>query len=352
VDKRQSRLLLRVLAGEASRDEESELQSWIDADPANARSADSLRAVWAAAGHHRDRSDPAAAWTRLAERTRLAGSPIRRIDSAPSTRRTRWGGLRIAAMVLIALGVATLGRPAARLVDDHVLHRTVTTGKGERVQLVLEDGSRVMLGVESRLRFPRRFSGRTRDVRLQGAAYFEVAHDVTRPFTVFTGDAVTRVLGTRFTVRDYPGAEPARVAVTEGRVAVRAVAAAPQDAGVLLTRGQAAEVAERRVVMEATNQARDLAWTQGTLAFHNAPVREVVAEIGRWYEVDLRVATPGLADRHLTIAFDDEPLETILQEISAVLGARVERRGRVLYLTPVSSPRREPPTADVRNGSL
>jgi transmembrane sensor len=255
--------------------------------------------------------------------------------------------------VLVALGVATLGRPAARLVDDHVIHRTVTTGKGERVQLVLGDGSRVLVGVESRFRYPRRFSRGARDVRLEGAAYFEVARDERRPFTVYTADAVTRVLGTRFTVRDYPGAELARVAVTEGRVAVRsAVAGAGDAASAVLTRGQAAEVRDQRVVLEPSVPARDLAWTQGTLAFHNVPVRDVVAEISRWYEVDLRVANPALGARHLTIAFDREPLETILQEIAVVLNARVERRGEVIYLTPVSAPRREPPTADVRHGSL
>jgi len=232
----------------------------------------------------------------------------------------------------------------------------VSTGKGERLSLVLDDGKRVMLGVESRLRVPRRFGAHARDVRLEGAAYFDVAHDHSRPFTVYTADAVTRVLGTRFTVRDYAGNEPARVAVTEGRVAVRPAGArgGMPAAGTLLVRGQAAMVdpAAHRVVRETTSRMRDLAWTQGTLAFDNAPVSEVVAEISRWYEVDLRVGSSTLATRHLTIAFDREPLETILQEIAAVLNARVERRGGVIYLTPSAPARREPPMADVRHGSL
>jgi transmembrane sensor len=358
VDKRHSRLLLRAFSGEASSAEQLELQGWLSAHPENSRKADELRAVWDAAGTLTDRADEASAWNRVVARTALyGGTPVRSIHSAPTARRrSLWAapGLRAAAMVLIALGLGTLSPPGRRLVDDHLIHRTVTTGKGERVRLVLEDGTRVLLGVDSKLRVPRRFGAHARDVRLAGAAYFEVAHDGSRPFTVYTADAVTRVLGTRFTVRDYAGNEPARVAVTEGRVAVRPASAAGgmPGAGTLLVRGQAAEVAGQRVVRETTNRVRDLAWTQGSLAFENAPVSEVVAEISRWYEVDLRVGSSTLAARHLTIAFDREPLETILQEIAAVLNARVERRGRVIYLTPSAPARRDPPMADVRHGSL
>jgi transmembrane sensor len=360
VDKRQSRLLLRAFGGEASPAEQRELEAWLRADPANAREADALRAVWNAAGTVVDRADESNAWKRVTALTAIhGGAPVRSITSAPSARRRAgWAvpALRAAAMVIFALGLGTLSPPGRRLIDDHVLNRTVSTGKGERLSLILEDGTRVMLGVDSRLRVPRHFGAHARDVRLDGAAYFEVAHDHSRPFTVYSADAVTRVLGTRFTVRDYAGAEPARVAVTEGRVAVRPSRAAGgmPTSGTILIRGQAAEVdpAAQRVVRENTNRVRDLAWTQGTLAFDNAPVSEVIAEISRWYEVDLRVGNQALASRHLTIAFDREPLDTILQEIAAVLNAHVERRGRVIYLTPSTPVRHEVPIADVRHGSL
>jgi ferric-dicitrate binding protein FerR (iron transport regulator) len=212
--------------------------------------------------------------------------------------------------------------------------------------VTLADGTRVLLGVESRLRWPRRLRGDRRDVRLEGAAYFEVAPDPARPFSVYTDDAVTRVLGTRFTVRDYDGAEPARVAVTEGTVSVRpARAPASNPAAVaVLVKGQAAEVrpSGAKAVVGQAREQRDLAWTRGTIAFENAPVPEVVAEIGRWYDVVIQVPDPGLASRHLTISFENEPLETLLQEIAAVLGARVDRRGRVIVLTPASALRSGP----------
>jgi transmembrane sensor len=352
VDERRWELLVRLLSGEASPVEREEMERWTAADPAHAREVESLRALWNASGALPRRGDPAAAWQKVAARTALAGAtavtgagPVR---DELATRRARraptWNGplLRIAAALVLLLGGALLWRPAVGLATQ----RTVVTGKGERVQLTLSDGTRVLLGVDSRLRYPRRFGGGARDVRLEGVAYFEVARDPARPFSVHTPDAVTRVLGTKFTVRDYPGAEPARVAVTEGRVAVRptrAPAGATAPAAILV-RGQAAELPSPSTpaVVEPADVGHELAWTRGTIDFRNAPVTQVVAEIGRWYDVEIQVPDSALAGRHLTISFDDEPLETLLREIAAALNARVERQGRTLILVPASAARPGP----------
>jgi transmembrane sensor len=356
VDERHWRLLVRLFSGEASAAEREEMRRWVEEDPARAEEVDRLRALWDASGALPASGDEDAAWRRVAARTGLletAPPGVHPIDasrrSAAPLRRATWRTplLRIAAVLVLALGGALVWTQAARGGT-----RTVSTGKGERVQLVLDDGSRVLLGVDSRLTYPRRFRGGAREVRLQGAAYFEVARDPARPFSVYTADAVTRVLGTRFTVRDYPGGEPARVAVTEGRVAVR-----PADArapAAVLVGGQAAEVspAGARPVVERAVERQDLAWTRGQIAFNNAPVPEVLAELGRWYDVQIQVQDPALAARHLTIAFEHEPLETLLQEISAVLGARVERRGRVLVLTPAPAARSTAPARGARGESL
>jgi transmembrane sensor len=341
VDERRWELLVRLFSGEASPVERDEMERWMAADPAHAAEVEQLRALWNAAGTLPRRGNPAAAWQKVAARTGLAGdgvgaAPVRDELAARRARRAGWNVplIRIAAALVLLLGGALLWRPAVGLATE----RTVVTGKGERVQLTLSDGTRVLLGVDSRLRYPRRFGGGARDVRLQGVAYFEVAIDPARPFSVHTPDAVTRVLGTKFSVRDYPGAEPARVAVTEGRVAVRPTRAPAggTPAAAILVRGQAAELASPSApaVVRPADERHDLAWTRGTIDFRNAPVPVVVAEIGRWYDVEIQVPDSALAGRHLTISFDDEPLETLLREIAAALNARVERQGRTVVLVP------------------
>lgn len=359
MDERRWELLVRLLSGEASPVEREEMERWIAADPAHAAEVEQLRALWNATGALPRRGDPAPAWQKVAARTGLAGATAPAVPDELAARRARrvptWNGplLRIAAALVLLLGGALLWRPAVGLATE----RTVVTGKGERVQLTLSDGTRVLLGVDSRLRYPRRFGGGARDVRLQGVAYFEVARDPARPFSVHTPDAVTRVLGTKFSVRDYPGAEPARVAVTEGRVAVRPTRGPDGRTAetVVVVHGQAAELASpsASAMVQPADVGHELAWTRGTIDFRNAPVPVVVAEIGRWYDVEVQVPDSALAGRHLTISFDDEPLETLLREIAAALNARVERQGRTVVLVPAPAASRQPAGQDAtRRNSL
>jgi len=350
VDDRHWRLLVRHFSGEADAAERDELRAWVDAEPGRAAEVEALRTLWEATGTLPPAAPPRtdAAWQRVAARTGIGRGEEARvipIDVRRSAGRAAGGwrtaALRIAAVLVVGFAAALLTPQGRGVVNDHVLGRTIHTGKGEQRALTLADGTRVRLGVQSRLTVPRWFRGDRRDVRLRGAAYFEVAHDARRPFSVYTADAVTRVLGTRFSVRDYGGAEPARIAVTEGRVAVLPARAATADltAAAILVRGQAAEVAggARAAVVRTADERRELAWTRGSITFTNAPVREVAAEVSRWYDVDLQVADSALAARHLTISFDNEPLETVLREMAAALDARVERHGLTVVLTPAAA---------------
>jgi ferric-dicitrate binding protein FerR (iron transport regulator) len=76
------------------------------------------------------------------------------------------------------------------------------------------------LNSESRLEYPDSFKGTSREVRLEGEAYFVVAHNEAQPFLVHTGEVTTRVLGTQFNVSSYPGHEQVSIAVATGKVAV------------------------------------------------------------------------------------------------------------------------------------
>lgn len=358
------RLLVRVFSSEASPGEKVEFERWRDADPANTRRVDALRRIWETSGELPRSGDAEAAWNRVAERAKLRGSlaatvhPIRRLHRGealrPAGRSSRWGGalLQAAAAVTLVVGAAALRQPLERLARSPLLERTIATGKGERIHLVLSDGTQVLLGPDSRLRYPRRFGREARDVYLQGVAYFEVERDPERPFSVRAPDAVTRVLGTKFAVRDYPGGEPARVVVSEGRVAVRPTT--PDRSGrasaAVLTRGQALDLPSPGLpaVIDSLDTQQDLGWTRGVLSFKNAPVPDVLMELGRWYDVEVSASDPSIASQRLTIAFDQQPLEVILQEIALALGARVERNGKSIRLVPAPTARAAPASYTAR----
>jgi transmembrane sensor len=209
------------------------------------------------------------------------------------------------------------------------------TGAGERTALRLGDGSRIVLGPESRVRLPARFPPDLRAVQLEGTAYFEVAPDPGRPFEVRAGGTVTRVLGTRFVVRAYGGEPGVEVGVAEGRVSVRS-AASPEAEPLELRENQVARIdsAGNARVLQETGLAPLLGWLSGRLVFRERPLHEIARELERWYGVEIRINDPRLAAKALTLSFEDVPLQEVLEVIAAALDADVDMQGNSVTLRP------------------
>jgi ferric-dicitrate binding protein FerR (iron transport regulator) len=227
-----------------------------------------------------------------------------------------WSAAGIATAATLLLGVFTWPKENGR-VDAPA--QQYATHKGERANLMLADGTHVVLGVMSSLQYTPRTRTGERRVRLVGEAYFEVMHDPATPFVVETGTSVTRVLGTSFSVRRYPGDSAVRVVVASGKVALDRT---PVSAGEVGVRG-ASGVSVRRDVRTAPL----LAWTTGRLVFDGASLADVLTELSRWYDVTFRVDDPALARTTLTATFTHGTVNDIADAIATTLGARYERRG-------------------------
>ncbi|HSM35635.1 MAG TPA: FecR domain-containing protein [Longimicrobiales bacterium] len=266
---------------------------------------------------------------------------------------------RAAAGVLVVLGAALVWRSTRQ--EAPPIGLEYATGVGERTSIDLQDGTSVVLGPDSRLAVGEDYGAATRTVGLEGEAYFHVAHDASLPFRVEAGGAVIEDLGTAFLVRTEaragggavddaeggPSASPEgatvtdptgggaarlRVVVTEGSVRVeppangKAVVLAAGDRAVLDADGVLA--AERGVDTQA-----EIAWTEGRLAFRDAPLERVAADLRRWYGVVLRV-DPALAGRRLTATFESEARADVLEVLGLALGASVEVAGDTAIITP------------------
>jgi transmembrane sensor len=210
-----------------------------------------------------------------------------------------------------------------------------TTARGERATLHLSDGTLVMLGAASTLRYPADLTGSSRDVYLVGEGYFEVSHDARRPFRVHAGGATAEDLGTEFGVRAYAGDSSVRVVVAEGKVSLGA-ATSDQAHAAVLTRGElgrlttgSSTASVQRVDIDAY-----LGWTKGRLVFDEAPLAEVAAQLGRWYAVELRIADSSIASRRLTATFTNEPLAEVLAALAPALDVHFERRGDTVEVRP------------------
>ena len=236
----------------------------------------------------------------------------------------RMAWLRAAAVFLFILGTAALvyfyvanrpqeGPSFTVSADKELLQ--YSNAPGERTQHVLPDGTQVDLQAGSTLEYPEVFGTEARIVRLEGEAYFAVAHDSDWPFNVLTEDFAVTVLGTQFNVNtksSFPS-----VALVDGKV--RLSAHASKDA-IELTPNQMGLFDKQELSFTSTSfDPNDvIGWKDGYLVFREASFDEVVEKLQAWYGVEVAVVNQPVSDWSYTATFKQESLENVLLNMSVL----------------------------------
>lgn len=244
-----------------------------------------------------------------------------------------------AAACLAICTVISLTLYRAKAVDREV--DVYATAIGEQRAIALEDGSSVQLNTNSRLEV--HFTAERRDLRLlQGEAYFEVAPNKNRPFSVYAGDDVARAIGTAFVVRLRE--QEMEVTVTKGTVDVSKLEGStksrqlnstvqlPRRSLSVISATQAAPEAAvvnngqiTRQTLEPSDVARRLAWRQGVLDFSGETLPEAVADVSRYTDVQIEIADPRLDDVRIGGYFKIGEVEPMLQALEVSFGVKVDR---------------------------
>ena len=194
------------------------------------------------------------------------------------------------AVILLAGGVTTVSL-SKRLAQP----LTVITHLGERSQVVLPDGTKVWLNSASSVEYVAPFFSRERRVKMDGEAYFEVQHDAQAPFVVSTNGLDIKVLGTRFNIRNDDNDHRITTVLLEG--AVKAYASGDEKAAVRLRPSQQLVFDTRTGAMRLTDEPsadRSINWIDGRFCFEHDTFAEIVAELKRYYNVDVRFMDDAL----------------------------------------------------------
>lgn len=342
--------LARYLADESPPEEAARVEAFLAARPADREFLSALdRAMSDIAGRAESEVDVDAALASLKSRPRFSAAPDVPAGDGKRRgmaimRRIKWNVPfpALAASLAAVAGIAgwlVLGRNPVTEVALPA-PRMLATGVGVRDSLSLPDGSRVVLGPLSSVTVAAGYGGRTREVSIRGHAFLDIAHDARRPFTVHAGNATIVDVGTRFGVRSDVDGQVA-VAVFEGAVSLRPVNTPAID-GVILRAGDNGllETGGEVVARRGTVVGDDIAWLSGRLVLKEATIDEVRASMRSWYGIDLRVADPSLASRHITATFRGEPVDRVLDVLGLVLGADIERRGDTAIVRPAMGSRR------------
>lgn len=210
--------------------------------------------------------------------------------------------------------------------------------EGKPTVVTLEDGTKVTLSKESTIRYPVKFDQHVRKVFLDGEAFFEVSKMAGRPFFVYSGDVVAKVLGTSFNVRSSPGGK-VEVEVISGSVSVykNSGEAGKATEGVVLTPNQKAvsDIASEKIAQQEVDQpimVRRLEQPDA-LVFEDAPLVDVLNSVGDAFEIEILIGDQALKTCVFTGDLAGLPLHTQLRLICRSVNGQYELRGNVYYIT-------------------
>ena len=203
---------------------------------------------------------------------------------------------------------------------DKLIYNTLTVPYGKRFQVVLSDGTKVHLNAGTSLKYPVKFlNGLSREVFLDGEAFFDVVKDTKHPFLVNTKSIDVKVLGTKFNVTSYPEDDFINTVLVEGAVEVfENNQDGDSNPSAILKPGYIAtwNKQDKNITVEKADIEQYTAWMNGRLILNEVPFESIQKKLERQYNVIFVNNNKALNGRKFTARFDIESINQVMQSLS------------------------------------
>ena len=168
-------------------------------------------------------------------------------------------------------------------VSNTLVYNIATTQRGGLYQFVLADGTKVWLNSASSIKYPVNFIGNERVVELTGEAYFEVAHNAKKSFKVIANGQTIEDIGTHFNINAYNDEDAIKTTLLEGSVKVSTASMSR-----VLKPGEQAFVKNGNLSITNVDPNESVAWKNGFFFFNDNTIQDVMKQLARWYDVDIK----------------------------------------------------------------
>ncbi|RAV98478.1 FecR family protein [Pseudochryseolinea flava] len=234
----------------------------------------------------------------------------------------RGGWFKVAASVLIlavsgSIFLLSQNGAADRVIDtafSKAEHQVLKTVKGKRTMITLSDGTKVWLNADSRIAYDRSFGkGETREVFLDGEAFFDVTEDKQKPFIVNTSGVAVKVLGTAFNVRAFKTDATIEATLVHGKIAL---STDDNQEDILLLPNQQAVYSKssKQVTLEnEVNTYEYTSWKTGQISFKDETFAVIMQDLERWYDVTIHVDNTQALECRFSAKIDNKTLEDVLE---------------------------------------
>jgi len=223
--------------------------------------------------------------------------------------------------------------------SDDIPTEEQVTPRGRKSVLVLPDGSKVWLNVDSKLTYTKDYKrANKREVQLEGEAFFDVVRNDSVPFIVHTASSIRiEVLGTSFNVKSYNGDQTVETTLVNGKVSIDKLEKNGLTVGNLILKPnqRAVYVKESKILnVEPVDAQNVSAWRHDNLVFDETPFTDVLAQLERWYDVRIHLMED---DGHalpctLTANIQRESLEDVLKLLKTSHRIGYSIRDREVYI--------------------
>lgn len=316
-------LVCRKVSGEATEAELKELEALLSAQPELAAQYKLIHQYWE---QHDDSSQVFVdeALNKVLHRLDLpAATPV---ITEPAIKRrgiNLWVRIAAAASVIIAVAATIFFVQQTKETNDPALLTSLEkkqNSKGTKSTIQLADGSKVWLNADSKIQYPPLFEGNTREVYLDGEAFFEVAKNPQKPFIIHLANGTVRVLGTSFNIRAYDNEKVVETSVATGKVAFipKYKNDRKKQDTVFLTPNNKVRYlfSSEKVAVLPTQAAEDKAWTEGKLIFKAMRLQDIATELERNFGKKVIFRDAAAKDYILTGSFQNNTLEEVMYYFS------------------------------------
>ena len=344
----------RKLSGEASTAELQELHLFLQSNPGDQYFSEILLTYWSNCADQQQDSDDTAdqhfahILEMAAEENELA------IERQPVLGTSHFRIIRRVAIAASIAGIIAVGawifkpaqqRTMAASVETKV--NEVVAGRGIRSKMVLPDGTQVWLNSDSKLSYAEAFTGKFREVTLEGEAYFDVVKDASHPFIVHTSAIDIRVLGTAFNVKSYPQEKTIETTLIHGLIEVinknkpesAKIILRPKEKLVFNKSEDEVIPAVRRADIRPTDNSHpnvaaiaitalpkdktdttftETSWVYNRLLFEGDSFEDLALRMERWFNVKINFASEKVANYRLRGSFEDESITQALQALQFI----------------------------------
>lgn len=317
-------LIGKVLAGEATAQEQETVMLWRKQSEANEKYFNQLKTIFEKAGatNVQVEFDADEAWNKV--KSQLGKSEGKVI---PISRTPYFSPLRVAATIFLLVAISMV----IYLKTAPPVQTLAVVSEKETRQDTLPDGSTAFLNKKTELEFEYNPREKTRRVKLKGEAYFAVKHEEEKPFIIEADEILVRDIGTEFNLKAYPDKDTIEIIVTHGEVQFYT----KQDPGLNLKAGEKAIYSKRtkefyRIEKPDTNT---LSYKTKVFSFNNTDLRSVVSLLNEVYNSKISLANESLYSCRLTANFKEDNPETIVEVIAETMGLELTKKDDQLILS-------------------